>query len=130
MNASKTKDIDLRIGTRSSRLAIAQVDEFISIFTKHVPEINLSMVPIKTEGDINKDIPLSEMKRGMFVREIEQALISKHIDIAIHSAKDIPPESNPKLQISAMLKRADARDIIVNRWNLPLDKIPDGDPIE
>lgn len=126
MNASKTKDMDLRIGTRSSRLAIAQVDEFISIFTKHVPEINLSMVPIKTEGDINKDIPLSEMKRGMFVREIEQALISKHIDIAIHSAKDIPPESNPKLQISAMLKRADARDIIVNRWNLPLDKIPDG----
>jgi len=126
MNVSKTKDRSLRIGTRSSRLAIAQVDEFISIFAKHVPEIKLSMIPIKTEGDINKDVPLSEMNRGMFVREIEQAMILKHIDIAIHSAKDIPPDSNPKLQISAMLKRADARDIIVSKWNLPLDKIPDG----
>ena len=126
MNVSKTKDRSLRIGARSSRLAIAQVNEVISAFDKYVPEIKLSMVPIKTEGDINKDVPLSEMNRGMFVREIEQALILKHIDIAVHSAKDIPPDSNPELQISAMLKRADARDVIVSKWNLPLDKIPDG----
>ena len=126
MDASNTKDKSLRVGTRLSRLATAQVDEFISIFSKHSPEIKLSIVPIKTEGDRKKDIPLSEMKRGMFVREIEHALISKHIDIAIHSAKDIPPNSNSKLQISAMLKRADPRDIIINKWNLPLARIPDG----
>ena len=126
MNATKAKDKALRIGTRSSRLATAQVDEFISVFSKHVPEIELLMIPIKTEGDIKKDMPLSEMQRGMFVREIEQSLISKHIDIAIHSAKDIPPDSNPGLQISAMLKRADPRDVMINKWNLPLDEIPDG----
>lgn len=126
MNATKAKDKALRIGTRSSRLATAQVDEFISVFSKHAPEIALSMIPIKTEGDIKKDMPLSEMQRGMFVREIEQSLISKHIDIAIHSAKDIPPDSNPGLQISAMLKRADPRDVMINKWNLPLDEIPDG----
>ncbi len=129
MNATKAKDKALRIGTRSSRLATAQVDEFISVFSKHVPEIELSMIPIKTEGDIKKDMPLSGMQRGMFVREIEQSLISKHIDIAIHSAKDIPPDSNPGLQISAMLKRADPREVMINKWNLPLDEIPDGSTI-
>ena len=117
MNATKAKDKALRIGTRSSRLATAQVDEFISVFSNHVPEIELLMIPIKTEGDIKKDMPLSEMQRGMFVREIEQSLISKHIDIAIHSAKDIPPDSNPGLQISAMLKRADPPHVKINKKN-------------
>ncbi|MBR61784.1 MAG: hydroxymethylbilane synthase [Dehalococcoidia bacterium] len=126
MNLSNTKDQTLRVGTRSSQLATAQVDEFISILSKHSPEIKISMIPIKTEGDIKKDIPLSEMNRGMFVREIEQALISKRIDVAVHSAKDIPPNSHPELRISAMLKRADPRDTIVNKWKLPLTAIPDG----
>ena len=125
MNGSNTKDIYLRIGTRSSRLAISQVDEFILSFERHFPNIHIKVIPIKTEGDIKKDVPLSQMIRGMFVREIEEALMSNRIDIAIHSAKDLPPDTIPSLKIAAMLKRVDPRDVIINKWKLPLSEIPD-----
>ena len=66
------------------------------------------------------------MERGMFVKEIELALLNREIDVAVHSAKDMPAVMPPGLAIAAFPKREDARDVLVNRWSASLDGLPSG----
>lgn len=66
------------------------------------------------------------MERGMFVKEIEAALLNGDIDLAVHSAKDMPVETPPGLAVAAYTERQDARDVLVNRWGLPLAELPPG----
>lgn len=114
------------IGSRSSSLSLAQTNEVVSLLLKAHPSLQIVLVPQSTRGDRNKAAPLLSMERGMFVKEIELALLNGEIDIAVHSAKDMPAAIPSGLAIAAFTEREDARDVLVNRWNAPLDELPAG----
>lgn len=84
------------------------------------------MVRITTGGDRNKDAPLLSMERGMFVRDIEQALLAGEVDFAVHSAKDVPISLPDGVTVRAAGRRKDPRDALVNRWGAPLSGLPPG----
>ena len=106
----------IRIGTRKSRLAIAQTEMVINTLKNKFPEIKTEIVTITTKGDKILDKPLTQIGgKGIFITEIEQALRQKKIDIAVHSAKDLPVNIPEDLAISAVLMRGNPRDVIVTR---------------
>jgi hydroxymethylbilane synthase len=107
-----------RIGTRGSRLALTQTGLVRDALAAAVPELSASgaieIVVIKTSGDLIQDRPLSEAGgKGLFVKEIEEALLGKRIDAAVHSMKDMPTAQPAGLAISAFLPREDARDVLI-----------------
>ena len=107
----------IRLGTRGSKLALTQTglvrDALAAAdigFSAHAIEI----VPIKTTGDVIQDRPLSEAGgKGLFVKEIEEALLAGRIDAAVHSMKDMPTTQPNGLSIAAFLPREDARDVLI-----------------
>lgn len=104
----------IKIGTRKSKLAMAQTNMVIQALKTNFPEIQTEIVPIVTTGDKILDKSLIQIGgKGVFVSEIEQALISGKIDIAVHSAKDLPIYLENGLEISGVLKRGDYRDVLV-----------------
>lgn len=105
---------ELVIGTRASALALAQTEIAISALRLADPSASIRIERIRTEGDIRADRPLSQMGRGIFVTEIENALRDRRIDIAVHSAKDLPSALDESFTIGAFLPRADARDVLVS----------------
>ena len=107
----------IRIGTRKSKLAIAQTEMVIDEIKRKIPDAQTEIVYITTSGDRILDKPLTEIGgKGIFVSEIESALHGGSIDIAVHSAKDLPMSLAPGLTISGVLKRGDYRDaLITNR---------------
>lgn len=114
------------IGSRSSSLSLAQTNEVVRLLLKAHSDLDIEVVPLSTRGDRNKSAPLLSMERGMFVKEIEAALLAGEIDIAIHSAKDMPAVTPPGLVVAAYTEREDARDVLVNRWGASLDNLPAG----
>jgi hydroxymethylbilane synthase len=103
--------VKVRLGTRGSRLALIQSELFAQRLRDAGDEVE--MVPIVTEGDVRPlDMPFGE---GVFVAAIARALIAGEIDIAVHSAKDIPLEEYPELIIAAYPERADPRDALITR---------------
>ncbi|MXY46188.1 MAG: hydroxymethylbilane synthase [Chloroflexi bacterium] len=114
------------IGSRSSSLSLAQTNEVVRLLLQAHPLLQIDLVPQSTRGDRNKAAPLLSMERGMFVKEIEFALLNGEIDIAVHSAKDMPATTPSGLAIAAFTVREDARDVLVNRWNASLDELPAG----
>lgn len=120
----------LRIGTRGSGLALWQARHVERLISQARPEINPEIVIIKTTGDINLDSPLSEIGgKGVFVKEIEDALLNSRIDIAIHSLKDVPAELPEGLSLSAYVKRHDPRDALLSLTGQQLKELPDGSRI-
>lgn len=109
-----TKDL-LRIGSRESQLALTQTGLAVAYLKKYYPDLKFEIVKIKTAGDksANTDIGAFSTK-GIFVKEIEQALLCGEIDMAVHSVKDMPPIIPDNLNITAVLKRADPRDVLVS----------------
>lgn len=106
----------IKIGTRGSKLAIAQTKIVENLLQKYFPDIKTEIVIIKTKGDKILDKPLSEIgDKGLFINEFEDALINKEIDLAIHSAKDLPTDLKRGLKIICTPKRADARDVIITK---------------
>ena len=107
----------VRIGTRKSKLAIAQTEMVINEIKRKFPDAHTEIVYITTSGDKILDKPLTEIGgKGIFVSEIESALLDGSIDIAVHSAKDLPISLADGLAISGDLKRGDHRDaLITNR---------------
>lgn len=106
----------IRIGTRKSRLALAQTEMVCQALKQAFPELQTEIVPITTKGDTILDKPLTQIGgKGIFITEIEQALLTKKIDIAVHSAKDLPVDMADDLAISTVLPRGDVRDVIVTR---------------
>ena len=108
----------LRLGTRGSKLALVQTDLVRQALARAVPELSapdaIEVVVIKTTGDAIQDRPLSEAGgKGLFVKEIEEALLSGRIDAAVHSMKDMPTAQPAGLVISAFLPREDARDVLI-----------------
>ena len=104
----------LRIGTRGSRLAIVQTNLVMAELKKVDPKLEFEVIEIKTEGDIRLDVTLDLIGgRGVFVKEIERALIDRTIDIAVHSVKDMPSEFCEGLSLGACLKRENPADVFV-----------------
>jgi hydroxymethylbilane synthase len=108
----------LRLGTRGSKLALTQAGLVRDALAKAVPALAapdaIEIVAIKTTGDVIQDRPLSEAGgKGLFVKEIEEALLQRRIDAAVHSMKDMPTAQPAGLAISAFLPREDARDVLI-----------------
>ena len=104
----------IKVGTRKSRLALVQTQMVIDEIKGLFPDIETEVVYISTTGDKTLDKPLAEIGgKGVFVSEIERAMQNKVIDIAVHSAKDLPVFLSDGLEISGVLKRGDYRDVLV-----------------
>jgi len=117
----------LRIGTRNSKLAIRQTEEIINLYKERYPEIIFDIKKYKTSGDYDKTIPLAEVNRqNFFTDTIEEALLKNEIEIAVHSAKDLPDIIPSGLVISAVTKAIDPYDVLVSKNNLKLDELPKG----
>jgi hydroxymethylbilane synthase len=106
----------IRIGTRSSRLALAQTNEVITLVKKNRPEVVTRVITVRTAGDIDRKTALEVSGGyGLFTRAIERELLDGNIDIAIHSAKDLPSRMTDGLTIAAVPKRGSPSDIWISR---------------
>lgn len=104
----------VRIGTRGSKLALAQTELVIAAWRKKYPEVKVEPIIIRTKGDKIQDRPLLDFGgKGVFVTEFEEALYDGRIDLAVHSAKDMPMKLGDNLVIAGTLPREDARDVLV-----------------
>ncbi|MEW6634358.1 MAG: hydroxymethylbilane synthase [Pseudomonadota bacterium] len=119
----------LKIGTRGSPLALAQAHETRARLMKahSLPEQAFEVVAISTSGDRIQDRPLSEAGgKGLFTKEIEEALLDGRIDIAVHSSKDMPTVLPEGLELSAFLPREDARDAFIGKTARRIVDLPKG----
>jgi hydroxymethylbilane synthase len=120
--------MQIRIGTRGSALALAQARETRDrMMAAHgLPEETFEIVPITTSGDRIQDRPLAEAGgKGLFTKEIEEALIAGTIDMAVHSSKDMPTVLPGGLELAAFLAREDPRDAFIGRSVRRLTDLPD-----
>ena len=116
----------LRIGTRASKLAMAQTNEVVERLHASSPSLGVQVVPVRTQADASPNASLAGLGRGMFVKELEDALLRNDIDLAVHSLKDLPTTLPVGLTIAAICQRAEPNDVLVNRWNSPLADLPSG----
>ena len=117
----------LRIGTRASKLALVQSGLIRDRIAQALPSGTVSLAQITTSGDRIQDRTLSEIGgKGLFTKEIEDALLSGRIDCAVHSLKDMPAVSPPGLVIAAIPEREDPRDAILSPAYDSLDALPRG----
>jgi len=118
----------MRIGTRGSALALAQSEHVRASLPGDAREHRL--VIIKTSGDLNPNASLSRIGgKGVFTKEIEEALLRSEIDVAVHSLKDLPTEERPGLRLGALLPREDARDAFVSREGATFESLRSGSTI-
>ncbi len=105
----------IRVGTRESKLARLQTDTVIAILKTNFPDANFEVHPITTAGDKVLDRPIVELGgRGVFVKELEEALLEDRVDFVVHSLKDLPTDLPAGLTLACVLSRQDARDIFVS----------------
>lgn len=120
----------IRIGTRKSRLALIQTALVKQKIEAAFPEIEIEIVEMSTKGDEQLDRSLSSFGgKGVFTKELEEALLSGKIDLAVHSAKDMPMEFPEGLGIGAVLERADCRDVLVTVTGTKASDLPAGSVI-
>jgi len=117
----------IRIGTRSSALALWQARWIVGQLQTLHPQARFTVVEVQTQGDRDREVPLYQVGSvGLFVKELEIALLKEEIDIAVHSLKDMPSQLPPGLTIAAVPKREDPRDALVSRLGLSLEELPQG----
>ena len=118
----------LKIGTRSSKLALKQT-KLVLKKLQNLPQIkknySFKIIKIKTKGDIEKSKILRFGYKGFFTKTIDDLLLKKKIDLAVHSAKDIPSKIDNNISITAFLNREDPRDILLSKKNYTFDTIPE-----
>jgi len=110
-------------GIRCSLLAREQLNEFILLMDSGLEKIPIEIKTIKTKGDIHKNIPEIDLGEGIFVKEIEQALLAGEIDCAVHSLKDVPSTLSTGTTLACYQTRSDARDCIVCRAGIDSKKL-------
>ena len=116
------------IGTRGSKLALAQTEIVRAALLAHHPGLTVVVERITTRGDLILDRSIASAAlddKGLFVAEIEAALHDRRIDLAVHSAKDLPSTLPPEFMIAAWTRRADPRDVLVSRFG-SLEALPQG----
>jgi len=117
----------IRVGTRGSQLALWQTNHVIALLKKHFPAISVEVVTIKTTGDKHLEQPLEKIgDKGLFTRELDDALLNGRVDIAVHSLKDIPTVLPEGLRIQAIPERGDIRDAFLSPHRKPFDRLPWG----
>ena len=117
----------IRIGTRRSPLALAQAEWVRGRIRERHPRAGVEVVPIRTSGDRFQDLPIEKIgAKGVFIKEIEEALLEGGIDVAVHSMKDLPTETPEGLAIAAVPEREDPRDVMVSRVAASLAELPAG----
>lgn len=105
----------IRIGTRESKLALLQTDIVVDALNKNFPELKIEIVHITTGGDKVQDKPIADLgTRGVFVKELEEALFDNRVDLVVHSLKDLPTDMPVGLVLAAVLNRSDSRDVVVS----------------
>jgi len=125
---SATRSSPLVIGTRGSPLALAQAEQVRDRLAAHgIPAEQIALEVIRTTGDAIRDRPLAEAGgKGLFTKEIEEALIARSIDLAVHSAKDMATILPTGLRIAAVLEREDPRDVFISSKAKTLESLSHG----
>ncbi|MFZ7229227.1 hydroxymethylbilane synthase [Avibacterium avium] len=117
----------LKIATRRSPLALWQANYIKDRLTQLYPQLTVELVPMVTKGDVILDTPLAKIGgKGLFVKELENALLNGEADIAVHSMKDVPMQFPVGLGLSVICKREDPRDAFVSNSYRTLDELPEG----
>lgn len=117
----------IKIGSRQSQLAMWQTKFVVEELKRQCPQYEYEIVPIKTKGDKILDVALAKIgDKGLFTKELEIAILNKEVDFAVHSMKDLPTTIPAGLQISAITKRHDPRDVIISKKNKTLSQLPLG----
>ncbi|HNB22553.1 MAG TPA: hydroxymethylbilane synthase [Candidatus Melainabacteria bacterium] len=120
----------IRSGTRESKLALLQTDIVQTRLQNFSSSLEIEIVPITTKGDKVLDRPIAELGgRGVFVKELEEALLRDEVDMVVHSLKDLPTDMPPSLSLAAVLDRNDPRDVLLSRDNLEFRQLPAGSRI-
>lgn len=117
--------VNLVLGTRDSRLALEQTQRVIRALQAHDPTLSIQVRPIRTTGDRIQNRTLQEIGgKGLFVKELQQAILDGTIDAAVHSLKDMEVYSDPRLQLTAMLPRESPHDVLVSQHGYQLATLP------
>ncbi|MBA5866149.1 MAG: hydroxymethylbilane synthase [Nitrospira sp. CR1.3] len=126
--ASLTQDRPtLVLGTRGSKLAVHQSEWVRARLKELAPQVTVTLRRIQTSGDKILDVPLAKIGgKGLFVKEIEEALLSGDIDLAVHSMKDVPTELQPGLALLCIPQREDPRDALISREARSFKDLPQG----
>jgi hydroxymethylbilane synthase len=120
----------LRVGSRGSALALCQSREVIRRLTGLHPQLRCQKVTIGTRGDVLHDVALSQVGgKGLFVKELEQALLAGEIDLAVHGLKDLPGQPTAGLRLAAITERQDPRDVLISPLRRPLADLPAGNRV-
>tara|TARA_B100001123_G_scaffold86274_2_gene99088 strand:- start:877 stop:1791 length:915 start_codon:yes stop_codon:yes gene_type:complete len=114
----------LVIGTRGSKLSLVQTNYVVQILRQANPKIDIKIATISTSPDIRYQAPLGSFQRGMFVKELELALLDGRADIAVHSLKDLPTQMPHGLTIGAISEREDPRDVLISPNRAHLSDLP------
>lgn len=119
--------MNYKVGTRSSKLAMRQTQEVIDRLKKVYPEDSFEIVTLQTTGDKKRDVALEQIgTKGLFVDEIEKALLGDDIQLAVHSMKDMPEDLAPGLVFANAWRREDPRDVLILREAASLEELPRG----
>ena len=116
-----------RVGTRGSKLALAQTKQVIEKLKSAFPEDEFDVVIIKTTGDMDQKSRLDQIgSKGIFVKEIEEELLEEKVNLAVHSMKDMPDTTADGLIFAKAWKREDPRDVLILREAVSVDDLPKG----
>jgi len=117
----------IRLATRKSKLALWQTEHVAEQLRAHHPELEVSLVPLSTKGDEILDRSLAEIGgKGLFLKELERAILDGEADLAVHSLKDVPAEPSEQFDLAAFLPRADWRDWWITRDGSRPEDLPAG----
>jgi len=117
----------VRIATRKSKLAMWQAEHIQARLASLYPELTIELVPMSTRGDIILDTPLAKIGgKGLFVKELEAAMLEGRADLAVHSMKDLPVEFPPGLELHTICESEDPRDAFVSNHYQSLNELPEG----
>jgi hydroxymethylbilane synthase len=117
----------LRIATRKSQLALWQAEHVRDRLVAAHPGLRVELLPLSTQGDRILDVPLAKIGgKGLFVKELETAMLEGRADLAVHSMKDVPMDFPPELGLGAILAREDPRDAFVSVAHAGLEALPEG----
>ena len=116
----------IAVGTRGSRLALAQTEEVLSHLRRISPDVEANVVVIRSAGDAMPDAPLAGLGKGVFTGALEAALLDGRVDMVVHSLKDLPTATPDGLSVMAVCPRSDSRDVLVNASQCTLADLPAG----